>query len=114
MRGREEPPELLSVTLPRKGNPDAPVWIRIPERGGFGPEDPNLDRGFLLLRVAPDEAPSSGVERVEPRMEVEEAASPPPPAPVDQRALIQRSVIMAVGLCLIFVLLLVFSGWVSF
>ncbi len=71
LRGRDELPEVLSVTLPmRKPEPNSEtrgVVIRIPEQGGLPPEvgEP-LPRGFLLLRVEPAEAADPGVLRVVP------------------------------------------------
>jgi hypothetical protein len=71
LRGREELPEILHVTLPaRKAEADAGtrgVMIRIPDQGGLPPlEDDTLPRGLLLLRVEPAEAADAGVTRVLP------------------------------------------------
>jgi hypothetical protein len=59
LRGRNEPSDLVEVSLPAGARDDAFV-IRIPERGGFAP-DASLPRGLLLLRVEPcaDEAGAS-------------------------------------------------------
>jgi len=69
LRGRDELPEILSVTLPMR-RPDAEgelrgVVIRIPEQGGLPPEH-GLPRGLLLLRVEPAASADSGVSRVVP------------------------------------------------
>jgi len=69
MRGRQELPEILSVTLPtRKPEADGEgrsVVIRIPEQGGLSPEQGEvLPRGLLLLRVEPAEVGDPGVTRV--------------------------------------------------
>ena len=78
LRGRDELPEILHVTLPMRP-PEADgatrsVVIRIPEQGGLPPADAEiLPRGLLLLRVEPAEVADPGVSRVV------------PPAPVAQR-----------------------------
>jgi len=71
LRGREELPEILSVTLPtRKPHADSQartVVIRIPEQGGLPPENgESLPRGLLLLRVEPAKVADPGVTRVAP------------------------------------------------
>ncbi|HWZ88732.1 MAG TPA: hypothetical protein VNW92_07775 [Polyangiaceae bacterium] len=70
LRGRNELPELLSVTLPTRKTA-APgdargVVIRIPEQGGLPAEGLALPRGLLLLRVELAEAPDPGVSLVRP------------------------------------------------
>ena len=71
LRGREELPELLQVTLPARppeadGAPRG-VVIRIPEQGGLPPVDAAvLPRGLLLLRVEPAEVADPGVSRIAP------------------------------------------------
>jgi hypothetical protein len=71
LRGREELPELLHVTLPAR-QPEADggtrgVVIRIPEQGGLPPvENEFLPRGLLLLRVEPAEVADPGVSRIVP------------------------------------------------
>jgi hypothetical protein len=69
LRGREELPELLQVTLPaRLPEPNAgarSVVIRIPERGGLPAEhEPLLPRGLLLLRVDLAESADPGLTRI--------------------------------------------------
>ena len=65
LRGRREPPELLTVTLPRrKGEAGGGVMIRIPEQGGLPAEGSGLPRGLLLLRVELGEVPDAGVSLV--------------------------------------------------
>jgi hypothetical protein len=71
LRGRQELPEVLQVTLPaRKLEQNAEarsIVIRIPERGGLPPElGPPLPRGLLLLRVELAECADPGVSRVVP------------------------------------------------
>ncbi len=81
LRGRQELPEILTVTLPMR-KPDADseargVMIRIPEQGGLPPEHGEvLPRGLLLLRVEPAEVADPGVSRVL-----------PPAPPLSQRVL---------------------------
>jgi hypothetical protein len=55
LRGRNEPSDLLQVSLPRGEREDVFV-IRIPGRGGLPPEGSELPRGLLLLRVEPSAA----------------------------------------------------------
>jgi len=69
LRGRNELPELITVTLPvrnSEANGEARgVVIRIPEQGGLPPaEDEALPRGMLLLRVEPAEVGDAGVSLV--------------------------------------------------
>jgi hypothetical protein len=72
LRGREELPEILSVTLPMRkpglSSEVRGVVIRIPEQGGLPPEHGELmPRGLLLLRVEPAEVADPGVSRVVPQ-----------------------------------------------
>ncbi|HEY0462778.1 MAG TPA: hypothetical protein VGC79_01155 [Polyangiaceae bacterium] len=84
LRGRQELPEILSVTLPMR-KPDAEgevrsVVIRIPEQGGLPPDNGEaLPRGLLLLRVEPVEIADAdqGVSRVA-----------PPAPPLSQRVML--------------------------
>lgn len=69
LRGRQELPEFLQVTLPvRKLEMDGEargVVIRIPEQGGLPPQHGEaLPRGLLLLRVELAEVADPGVSRV--------------------------------------------------
>jgi hypothetical protein len=71
LRGRQELPEILQVTLPaRKAEENGEargVVIRIPEQGGLPPEHGEvLPRGLLLLRVEFADVADPGVSRVEP------------------------------------------------
>lgn len=71
LRQRDEPPELLQVTLPVCSSeaPGAPrsVVIRIPEQGGLPSTAAEaLPRGLLLLRVEAAEVADPGVSRVAP------------------------------------------------
>ena len=75
LRGRQELPEILHVTLPaRQPEPDGAtrgVVIRIPEQGGLPPvEDELLPRGLLLLRVEPADVADPGVSRITPPVPV--------------------------------------------
>ena len=71
LRGREEPPEILQVTLPARP-PEADgatrsLVIRIPEQGGLPAPDSEVStRGLLLLRVEPAEVADRGVSRIAP------------------------------------------------
>jgi hypothetical protein len=70
LRGRDELPEIVQVTLPvrKADSAGAPrgVVIRIPEQGGLPPAEAELPRGLLLLRVEPAELADPGVRRVIP------------------------------------------------
>jgi hypothetical protein len=71
LRARDELPEILTVTLPRRNTEVAGdtrgVVIRIPEQGGLPPENGDvLPRGLLLLRVEAAEVGDPGVCRVAP------------------------------------------------
>lgn len=80
LRGREELPEILNVTLPAR-QPEADgatrsVVIRIPEQGGLPPADAEvLPRGLLLLRVEPAEVADPGVSRIAPPQAPERRAA---------------------------------------
>jgi hypothetical protein len=104
LRGREEPSELVTVTLPTAGD-GADVVLRIPEAGGFPPPDRSCGRGLLLLRVSQAETPSPGVQRADPR------GLPLTISPEERRQLIHRSAAVAVGLTALFVVLLWLAGW---
>lgn len=62
VRGRAEPPELVTVTL-TSNEGGGPVLVRIPEQGGLAPAGSSLPRGHLYLRIEPSDAahPSSSV-----------------------------------------------------
>lgn len=108
LRGKEEPPELVTVRLPAQSPGDAEsrtadLVLRIPEAGGFPPADRDWVRGHLLLRVTRAESASPGVSRARQagaRVGLEE-----------RRQLMQRSAIVAVSLSVVFVLILWLSGW---
>lgn len=75
LRGRNEPSDLVQVSLPTGLRDDA-FLIRIPERGGLPPADTILPRGHLLLRVEPTDADASTSVAI--RSRVSEVA----PAPI--------------------------------
>jgi hypothetical protein len=88
MRGRNEPPEIVQVTLPewsgQDREPSSSLTLRIPEQGGLPAEGSRLPRGLLLLTVVPDEQPDSGVRRATaslapPPEKVEVPVAPPAP-----------------------------------
>src|SRR5687767_6880041 len=68
LRGRNEPPEVIQVTLPRRSggtlHESGSFTIRIPERGGL-PRVPMEIRGFLLLTVVRAEQSDAGVRLVD-------------------------------------------------
>jgi hypothetical protein len=66
LRGRQDPAELVQITLPRRDAASSEaVVLRIPERGGLPEADSRLPRGLLLLRVAPGEAADQAVRRID-------------------------------------------------
>jgi hypothetical protein len=70
LRGRDDPAEILSVTLPRRGDSaeltasGRGVMLRIPERGGISPRDDSV-RGLLMLTVLNAEQADPGVTRID-------------------------------------------------
>ena len=68
LRGRREPPEVLTVPLPKR-LPDelereAVVVLRVPDQGGFPEPGSPLPRGLLLLSIAAASKSDAGVSRV--------------------------------------------------
>ena len=61
LRRREEPAEVVEVTLPARPDDDAPdsrgITLRIPEQGGLPAPGSDLPRGLLLLTVVPSPEP---------------------------------------------------------
>jgi len=57
LRQRDEPAEVVEVTLPSRPDDDLPdsrgITLRIPEQGGLPPPNSDLPRGVLLLTVVP-------------------------------------------------------------
>ena len=86
VRGRSEPPELVTVTL-ASNESGGPVVVRIPEQGGLAPAGSSLPRGHLFLRIEPSDAthPSSSVglsRKPAPESPMEKVPSVPPPAEI--------------------------------
>ena len=112
MRGRDEPPEIVQVTLPEWSSPEgdqtSSVTLRIPEQGGLPAAGSRLPRGLLLLTVVPDEQPDSGVRRATASL------APPPavvpvPAPAIRRT--NRRVIAVAVAVAVFIAVLVLLRW---
>lgn len=65
LRRREEPAEVVEITLPARPEDDAPdsrgVTLRIPEQGGLPEPGSDLPRGLLLLTVVPSPEPDSRI-----------------------------------------------------
>ncbi|HEY3497577.1 MAG TPA: hypothetical protein VGK73_22925 [Polyangiaceae bacterium] len=74
LRGRNEPSDLVQVSLPQ-GMRDEAFLIRIPERGGLPPANAILPRGLLFLRVEPTDADASTSVAI--RSRVSEVVPPP-------------------------------------
>jgi hypothetical protein len=113
LRGRNELPELLSVTLPTRKTEDASdvrgVVIRIPEQGGLPAEGLALPRGLLLLRVEPSDAADAdpGVALVRPHVpavleRVALSLRVPKPTPKQARSIVVVvAVAVLIGLALL-------------
>lgn len=65
LRGRDEPVEIVEVTLPVRGADEVPdsrgITLRIPEQGGLAAQGSQLPRGLLLLTVVPSEQADASV-----------------------------------------------------
>lgn len=68
LRSRNEPAEVVEVTLPRRSADDVPdsrgITLRIPEQGGLPAEGSDLPRGVLLLTVIPSDVADASVRRL--------------------------------------------------
>jgi hypothetical protein len=66
LRKREEPAEMVEVTLPARPDDDAPdsrgITLRIPEQGGLPERGSDLPRGLLLLTVVPSAEPDPRIK----------------------------------------------------
>lgn len=112
LRGREDPGEVVQVTLPRRNSDDernaGDVMLRIPGRGGQLETDPELPRGIMMLRVSSAEGADDNVWRTEPSLVPALEAHGGKRAPPE---IAKRSIVLAVLLILLFVLMLKLSGW---
>jgi hypothetical protein len=111
LRGREEPGEVVQVTLPQRdadGDGTArDVVLRIPGRGGIPGLDSDLPRGVMMLRISSAEGADDKVWRTEPSLipgasERAKRASP---------EVAKRSLVIAALLILLFIFMLKLSGW---
>ena len=113
LRGKQEPGELLQVSLPARSadsetRTERVIVLRIPEHGGFS-ETAQLPRGFLLLRVTAGRKPDAGVSLCahqvthEPSTSERELRAP--------KELVRLSMLVGVILLVLFLLLLRLSGW---
>jgi hypothetical protein len=68
LRQRDEPAEVVEVTLPARSADELPdsrgITLRIPEQGGLPPLDSELPRGVLLLTVVPSTESDANVKRL--------------------------------------------------
>lgn len=103
LRGKDDPVEVVSVTLPRLDTGAAAngVCLRIPGRGGSEVDRP---RGLLLLRVAPGEQAGPGVRLLR-------GSIPPAASGLGRNQLALISLTLVLALSLVFFLLLKLSGW---
>jgi hypothetical protein len=113
MRGRNEPPEIVQVTLPEwstsEGDPTSSVTLRIPEQGGLPAAGSRLPRGLLLLTVVPNEQPDSGVRRANASLAPPPTTVPPVPPPAIRRT--NRWVIAVAVAVAVFIGVLILLRW---
>ena len=66
LRKREEPAEVVEVTLPSRPADEQPdsrgITLRIPEQGGLPDPGSDLPRGVLLLTVVPSQEPDPSIK----------------------------------------------------
>jgi hypothetical protein len=66
LRKRDEPAEVVEVTLPSRPADDTPdsrgITLRIPEQGGLPEQGSDLPRGVLLLTVVPSLEPDPTIK----------------------------------------------------
>ncbi len=66
LRQRDEPAEVVEVTLPARGRDGVPdsrgITLRIPEQGGLPQAGSELPRGLLLLTVVPSAEPDPSIK----------------------------------------------------
>ena len=66
LRQRDEPAEMVEVTLPARGSDELPdsrgITLRIPELGGLPEPGSELPRGVLLLTVVPSPEPDPNIK----------------------------------------------------
>jgi hypothetical protein len=85
LRAREDPAEVLAVTLPRRGDSaelaaaGRGVMLRIPERGGVSQREGSV-RGLLMLTVITAERADPGVVRLDLPHMLESGKNPAPTA----------------------------------
>ena len=118
LRQREEPAEMVEITLPARSRDELPesrgITLRIPEQGGLPPPNSELPRGVLLLTVIPSDESDPNVKRLRgvpskrPPASVVESEEEPTQlgAPEAWRGRSTALVIVAVGVVLWILLLL--------
>ena len=66
LRKRDEPAEVVEVTLPARSGDELPdsrgITLRIPEQGGLPEPGSDLPRGVLLLTVVPSSEPDPSIK----------------------------------------------------
>jgi hypothetical protein len=66
LRKRDEPAEVVEITLPARKSDDLPdsrgITLRIPEQGGLPELGSELPRGVLLLTVVPSAEPDPSIK----------------------------------------------------
>jgi hypothetical protein len=124
LRRREEPAEVVEITLPARPEDDAPdsrgVTLRIPEQGGLPDPGSDLPRGFLLLTVVPSPEPDPrirllrGVPSKRPPASVVESDEMPSPhaiVPSERRSSLTLVIVaVAVAFWVLFLIWLRLSG----
>jgi hypothetical protein len=68
LRRRDEPAEVVEITLPARSEDELPdsrgITLRIPEQGGLPPLNSELPRGVLLLTVVPSNESDPNMKRL--------------------------------------------------
>ncbi len=68
LRGRQEPPKVLTVPLPKRSAAEIAqepvIVLRVPEQGGAPDPGSALPRGVLLLRISAASKSDAGIQRV--------------------------------------------------
>ncbi len=117
LRQRDEPAEVVEVTLPARSADELPdsrgITLRIPELGGLPPPDSELPRGVLLLTVVPSPEPDPnikllrGVPSKRPPASIFDSDEMPHLAEGEPRRGRSTAIVLVVILVLLWILLLI-------
>jgi hypothetical protein len=118
LRQRDEPAEVVEVTLPSRPMDEQPdsrgITLRIPELGGLPEPGSELPRGVLLLTVVPSEEPDPSIKLLRgvpskrpPASIVDSDEMPVLPIDVAPRRRIPSALIIVIVAVILWVLLLI-------